>query len=118
MMQKTSGHLGVRKTLARVRERFYWPGLQADVRIYVTGCPQCRKRKVRSSGKSHMQIDQTGYPLERVASDIMGPLPETESGNKYIIVVSDYFTKWTEAYPLKNIESQTVAKVLVEQFFL
>lgn len=114
---KTSGHLGVRKTLARVRERFYWPGLQADVRIYVTGCPQCRKRKVRSSGKSHMQIDQTGYPLERVASDIMGPLPETESGNKYIIVVSDYFTKWTEAYPLKNIESQTVAKVLVEQFF-
>lgn len=64
-----------------------------------------------------MQIDQTGYPLERVISDIMGPLPETESGNKYIIVISDYFTKWTDAYPLKNIESQTVAKVLVEQFF-
>lgn len=78
----TSGHLGVAKTLARVKERFYWPGLQADVRIYVTGCPQYRKRKVRSSGKAHMQIDQTGYPMERVASDIMGPLPETEAGNK------------------------------------
>jgi hypothetical protein len=59
-------------------------------------------------------MDQTGYPLERVASDIMGPLPETEAGNKYIVVISDYFTKWTEAYPLKNTESQTVAEVLVE----
>ena len=113
---RTSGHLGISKTLARVREKFYWTGLQSDVRNYVTGCSHCQKRKIRSAGKSYMQIDQTGYPLERVATDIMGPLPESEDGNKYIVVVSDYFTKWTEAYPLKNMEAQTVAEVLVEQF--
>lgn len=113
---RTSGHLGVSKTLERVRNRFYWTGLQSDVRSYVTGCPQCRKRKNRSAGKSFMQLDPTGSPLERIDTDIMGPLPETERGNKYILVVADYFTKWTEAYPLKNMEAQTITEVLVEQF--
>lgn len=63
-----------------------------------------------------MQVDQTGYPLERVATDIMGPLPETDNGNKYILVISDYFTKWTDAYPLRNIEALIVAEVITEQF--
>jgi hypothetical protein len=113
---RTSGHLGLNKTLERVRERFYWTGLQNNVRSYVLGCPQCRKRKNRAAGKSYMQLDQTGLPIERVATDIMGPLPETTDGHKYILVVSDYFTKWTEEYPLKNIEASTVADVIVEQF--
>ena len=39
-----------------------------------------------------------GYPFERIAIDIMAPLPVTESGNKYILVVGDYFMKWKEAY--------------------
>ena len=42
---KTSGHLGVSKTGSRVRQKFYWPGLQADVRSYVAGCEICSKRK-------------------------------------------------------------------------
>jgi hypothetical protein len=64
-----------------------------------------QKKKIRAAGKSYMQLDQTGLPIERVATDIMGPLPEINDGHEYILVVSDYFTKWTEAYPLKNIEA-------------
>ena len=47
--------------------------------------------------------------------DIMGPLPKTNDGNLYIMVVGDYFCKWTQAYSLKNHTAQTVADVLVEQ---
>ena len=54
--------------------------------------------------------------MERVAVDIMGPLPKTNDGNLYIMVVGDYFSKWTEAYLLKDHTAQTVADVLVEQF--
>ncbi|MCG8048998.1 MAG: DDE-type integrase/transposase/recombinase [Candidatus Thiodiazotropha endolucinida] len=64
-----------------------------------------------------MQIARSGYPMERVAVDIMGELPVTERGNKYVLVVSDYFTKWTECYPMNNMEAATVAKLLVEQLF-
>ncbi|XP_041457543.1 stress response protein NST1-like [Lytechinus variegatus] len=48
--------------------------------------------------------------------DILGPLPETDSGNKYVLVVGDYFTKWIESYPLPDQEAETVARVLVEEF--
>ena len=41
-----------------------------------------------------------GYPLLLVVVDIMGPLPETSNGNKYILVAEDYFTRWLEAWPI------------------
>lgn len=55
--------------------------------------------------------------MERVAVDIVGPLPTTAAGNRFICVAMDYFTKWPEAYALPNHEATTVAEVLVEQFF-
>ena len=64
-----------------------------------------------------MQIVRSGYPMERIAIDILGELPQTTKGNKYILVVSDYFTKWTEVLPMPNMEACTVAKLLVEELF-
>jgi hypothetical protein len=55
-----------------------------------------------------------GAPLERMALDIMGPLPQTDKGHKYILVITDYFTKWAEAYPMKDQEASTVADFLVD----
>ena len=62
------------------------------------------------------EVYSVGAPLERVAIDILGPLPLSRQGNKYLLIVQDYFTKWVEAYPLPNQEAVTVAEVLVQQF--
>jgi transposase InsO family protein len=56
-------------------------------------------------------------PQWKVAIDVLGPLPETELGNKYLLIAMDYFTKWPEAFQLPNQEAATVAKVLVNEFF-
>ena len=58
-----------------------------------------------------------GYPLQLVAVDIMGPLPETSNGNKYILVAEDYFTRWLEAWPIPNQETKTVAEKLLNEMF-
>ena len=50
-----------------------------------------------------MQADHSSGPFEHVAMDILGPLPITTRGNKYILVVGDYFTKWVESFPLASI---------------
>ena len=55
--------------------------------------------------------------MERVAMDILDPLPETDVGNKYILVVGDYFTKWKEAYPMSDMEATMVTHLLVNEFF-
>ena len=47
-----------------------------------------------------------------------GPsIPETDDGNKYVLVAVDYFTRWTEAYGIRNQEAATVAKKLVDKVF-
>ena len=48
--------------------------------------------------------------------DIVGPFPKSANGNKYILVVSDYFTRWTEALPIPNQEALTVARVFVNEY--
>ncbi|KAL5510338.1 hypothetical protein EMCRGX_G005867 [Ephydatia muelleri] len=66
--------------------------------------------------KAPLEVSHASRPLERIAMDIMGPLPETSRGNRYICVVGDYFTKWKEAYPLPDMEALSIAKVLVNEF--
>ena len=56
-----------------------------------------------------------GLPMECVTPDILGPLPFSECGNQYLLMVPDYFTKWPEAYTLPNQEATTVAKVFVNE---
>ena len=54
--------------------------------------------------------------MERIALDIMGPLPQSNSDNSYILVIGDYFSKYTETYALPDHTAQTVARVVVEQW--
>ena len=49
--------------------------------------------------------------------DILGPLPQSPHKNSYVLVVSDYFTRWNEAYALPNQEAEMVAHKLVDEFF-
>ena len=53
-----------------------------------------------------------------MAVDIVGPLPESDRGNSYIMVVGDYFTRWMEAFPIPNQEAATVAEKLIDEVFL
>ena len=111
------GHLGQDKVLGKLRERFYWPRYHNDVRDWVLNCQECCKRKTPAlRNRAPLQSIKVGYPMQLVATDILGPLPES-GGNSYILVVGDYFTRWTEAYPIPNQEAATVAKKLTEEFF-
>jgi len=113
----TAGHLGITKTLQKIRSRFYWPGQRRDVEDWCRACDGCASRKrLPKPNCAPLQSDHVGVPLQRVAMDVLGPLPVSEKGHKYILVVSDYFTKWTEAYPMPNMEAATVATLFVHNF--
>ena len=114
----TAGHMGVRRTLACVRLRFYWYKQRESVELWCKGCTRCAARKSRGVRKQRAALRKniTGEPFTRVGIDISGPYNPTSEGNKYILVVSDYFTKWVEAYPMKDMEAQTVAEIFVTEF--
>lgn len=83
------------------------------------GREQCSKRKGTNRIKrAPMQIVETGLTIERIAIDINGELSETMRRNRYILVVSDYYSKWTESHLMQNMEAQTVAIIVVEEFIV
>ena len=114
---RIAGHLGRDRTIHSVKRRFYWPNLSSDVQRWVQSCNTCTRRKPGPGcGKSSLQQDLSFQVLDRIALDIMGPLPETSDGNLCILVVSEYFTKFTEAYALRDHTALTVADKLVTEF--
>ena len=112
------GHLGEDKTHSKIKQRFYWPGMRKDVERWCHTCEACATRKTAPKKNcSPLQTVQAGYPMQVVGVDIMGPLPESEAGNSYVLVASDYFTKWVEVYAIPNQEAVTVAKKLTDEMF-
>ena len=112
-----TGHMGIHRTLARVRARFYWVGFKEDVTQKCSNCHLCQARNMPTKPtKAPLKPYAVGVPMERVQIDIIGPLPETRQGNKYVLTVTCCFSKWTESYPLKNITAKTVATTFVNEF--
>jgi hypothetical protein len=61
-----------------------------------------------------MQIAQFVAPMERIATSILCELPETYRGNRHILVVSNYFTKWMEAFAFLDMEAKTIPRTIME----
>ena len=113
-----SAHLGEEKMRNLLKERFYWPSCADDVSEWCSCCAVCCSRKTHApKRRAGLQTQQVGYPLQMVCVDILGPLPETETGSRYVLVAVDHFTKWAEAYGIPNQEAATVARKLVDEMF-
>ena len=112
-----SGHLGKEKTTRQILQHFYWPTLYRDVAEYCRSCGACQKTSHRRPPKAPLVplpiIDEL---FSRIAMDIVGPLPRSRSGNKYVLVLCDYATRYPEAIPLKSIDASHVAEELVKLF--
>ncbi|KRY29757.1 Retrovirus-related Pol polyprotein from transposon 17.6 [Trichinella spiralis] len=114
----TGGHLGVAKSLEKIRQRFYWPQQREDVEDWCRTCDACASRKApQAKARAPMQIQPVGYPFQRIGVDVLGPLEETKRGNRYLLVICDYFTMWPEAFPMPDAEAATIARHLVNGIF-
>ncbi len=112
------GHQGINKLTYRVKERYFWPNLDKDVKNFCKACHSCainKDNKAPNSAPLRPIRNSTLEPFERVAIDILGPLPEADDGSKYLIVLQDYFTKWPEVTAVKSVESDTVQSWLTNE---
>ena len=117
--KRLAGHLGVAKTVHNVRQRFYWPGHKEDIKRWCRRCNVCAAQKPRPGPRrAPLQQRPTGDRLERIALDVLGPLPLTERQNQYILVATDYFSKWTMAWAMPDHTAMTIAEKLVLDWFL
>ena len=112
-----AGHLGKDKTARRVLQRFYWPTLYRDVADHCRSCAVCQKSaRVKPPRVPMIPLPIMTEPFTRIAMDIIGPLPRSRSGKKYVLVVCDYATRFPEAIPLKSIDAEHIAEELAVLF--
>ncbi|MES9902836.1 MAG: reverse transcriptase domain-containing protein [Sedimenticola sp.] len=112
----TGGHMGFEKTVDKIRQKYYWYGMLSQVKKWCKSCKDCAQSKsAPRKQRAPLVQDQATRPFERIAMDIVGPIPTTSDGNRFILVVSDYFTKWPEAFALKDHKALTVAQILVDE---
>ena len=114
---RVTGHLGIQRTIARVQERFYWPGLSLDVARWCAACSVCAGRKGKPGpGRVPMHSLPTGAPFERIAVDILDTRKLTPRKFQYVLVISDYFTKYTDAFPLRRHTAPVVADIIMRRW--
>lgn len=112
-----AGHMGIAKTKERVKRGCYWYKVNEYCEQYVRSCSVCNQnKKAQQKKKAPMKLYHAGAPMEKIHIDILGPLKTTKTGNKYILVMIDQFTKWIELEPLPIQTSDVIAKALVDRF--
>lgn len=106
-----SGHLGIKKTYCRLKQDYYWPGMLNDVVKYVVNCENCQQHKVPQVPIAVTFLARyTGKPWDTVSMDIVGPLPRSKGGFRYLLVFVDKFTKWTKCVPLRAAIGTKIAE--------
>lgn len=115
----TAGHLGIAKTIARISQNYYWPGMSSEISRYVRNCVSCQEYKISQSkivGK--MGTCNASQPWEYVSMDIVGPMVRSSRGNKYLLVCQDKFTKWVELYPMHQQKTKPIIQALKDKIIL
>ena len=112
----TAGHLGFEKTRDRIITRFYWYGQLLDIKNYIQSCTICQQAKSSPINSSPLIPILPTRPSQIITTDIMGPLPKSNTGYLYVLVVVDHFTKWVELFPMTTIRAVDVAEKLMSVF--
>jgi hypothetical protein len=114
------GHRGMNKTYKAIKEKYSWPNMKQGIESYIKRCKSCQVNKMlRSRGKVPMEITTTAnQPFEKCCLDIVGPLTETQQGNKYILTFQDEFSKFSVAIPIQKQDAEIIAREFVTQIIL
>lgn len=112
------------RTCGRIAERYYWPKTRSDIGTFFRSCKICLAHKSRHKSivgpardkmVSHTKPKQ---PWEVISTDLMGPFPKSKQGHTFLLVVTDYLSKFSLLCPLRRATSEAVARYMESNVFL
>ena len=111
-----SGHLGKWKTREQIVQCFYWFGVRENSDLWVEKCNTCASvMEPHQKSQPPLGTMPVGAPLDRLATDILGPHPLAPKGKWYILLVTDHFTKWIEIFSVSDQRATTCAEVILNE---
>ena len=113
---KLAGHQSVDKTMQRIQETFVWPFMRRSIVDHIDRCGACQRTKKISTSAPLKQPPQCNEPNQRLHVDLFGPLKTSANGNKFILTITDAFTKYAVITAIKNKEAATVAEAIFTEW--
>ncbi|UYV76755.1 K02A2.6-like, partial [Cordylochernes scorpioides] len=116
----TSGHMGIKRTYSRIKDKYFWPSMFKTVEKYVSSCPECQFRKTPSQQPSGQlqPIPPASRPFERIGIDLLGRFPKSINGNRWIVVCTDYYSRHVETAALPRGTATEIADFFLKKIVL
>ena len=111
------GHQGRDRTTSLIRRRFFWPGMNKDIKSKIQMCGRCIRRKTAPTKATELVNITSTAPMELVCIDFLS-LEKSKGGQENILVITDHYSRYAQAIPTRNQKASTTAKALYENFFL
>jgi hypothetical protein len=120
-LHKEFGHLGYPGLMGVLRPRAWWPQMRQDIEDCARSCPNCQ---VSQGSRANLEREPAQHlvtagirPFQRWGIDLIGPLPKTPNGNKWIVTAIDYATGWPVAKALQEATEEELGHFLHDQIF-
>ena len=111
------GHPSKDRTMSLLRDRFFWPGMVSDTDSWIANCERCIRGKSKKNIRAPLVNICTTYPLDSVCLDYLTPEP-TKGNICNVLVITDYFKRFSVAIPTKNQTAKTTADALYNEFIV
>jgi len=109
-------HPGAKRTQDLILVRYWWPGMHRSIEDHIQKCDPCQKRMEDREFRAPLaEVEMPKNPFEVTSMDITGQYPVTPRGNKYLLTFIDHFTKYVEAYLLKDRTAESCARIYATQ---
>lgn len=117
---ETAGHLGLSKTLARISELYYWANMRKSDMRYIRKCFVCAASKSSNLPQAGLMGNYRNInsQFQLISADLIGLYLRSKSGNQYVLVVVDWFTKYVLVHPMGKATSNAIVKFIENQVFL
>jgi RNase H-like domain found in reverse transcriptase/Reverse transcriptase (RNA-dependent DNA polymerase)/Integrase zinc binding domain/Retroviral aspartyl protease len=121
-MHNEYGHLSYRGMTNLIETRAWWPSMAQDIQAYVQSCPNCqiaqRQRPNQELEYARLPTNQNMEPFQRWGIDLIGILPQTPNGNKWILTAVDYATGWPLAKALPAATEDAIAEFIFYEIYM
>lgn len=116
-LHQDTAHSGSDKCIAILKQFYYWPKLDLDVKLHISRCISCATHKSCNTRYKNKGTLSSRCPFQTISIDITEMPRVSREGYRYILGVIDNFSRYPMLIPLKETSSTTIAKALIGKWF-